>query len=97
MIAPLVTGAASLAGALLRTLSGSGAVRRALAVLAAGAAILFAVWRALDSAERRGAQERQAEIDRETLRRIDDANRAESDANSGSARDRRLHGRFDRD
>ncbi|MDE0706089.1 MAG: hypothetical protein OXH59_20430 [Rhodospirillaceae bacterium] len=85
--------AASLAGALLR----AKAVRRALAVLAAGAAILFAVWRALDSAERRGAQKRQAEIDRETLRRIDDANRAESDANSGSARDRRLHDRFNRD
>ncbi|MXW92426.1 MAG: hypothetical protein F4114_17595 [Rhodospirillaceae bacterium] len=85
--------AASLAGALLR----AKAVRRALAVLAAGAAILFAVRRALDSAERRGAQKRQAEIDRETLRRIDDANRAESDANSGSARDRRLHDRFNRD
>ena len=85
--------AASLAGALLR----AKAVRRALAVLAAGAAILFAVRRALDSVERRGAQKRQAEIDRETLRRIDDANRAESDANSGSARDRRLHDRFNRD
>lgn len=85
--------ATGLAGALLRTK----AVRRALAVLAAGAAVLFVLWRALDSAERRGAQKRQAEIDRETLRRIDDANRAESDANSGSARDRRLHDRFNRD
>ena len=85
--------AASLAGALLR----SAAVRRALAVLTAVAAAGFVLWRALNSAERRGARNRQAEIDRETLRRIDDANRAESDADSGSARDRRLHDRFDRD
>ena len=84
--------AASLA-ALLR----SKAVRRALAALFAIAAALFALWRTLESAERRGACRRQAEIDRETLRRIDDANRAESDADSGSARDRRLHDRFDRD
>ena len=85
--------AASLAGALLR----AKAVRRALAALTAAAAIRFILWRALNSAERRGAQKRQAEIDRETLRRLDDANRAESDANSGSARDRRLHDRFNRD
>ena len=92
----MIAVATGLLGALWR-LAARSAVRRALAVLAAGAAILFAVWRALDSAERRGAQKRQAEIDRETLRRIDDANRAESDANSGSARDRRLHDRFNRD
>ena len=85
--------AAGLAGALWR----SGPARRALAILSAAAAILFVLWRVLRSAERRGALKRQAEIDRETLRRIDDANRAESDANSGSARDRRLHDRFNRD
>ena len=85
--------AVNAAGLLLR----AKAVRRALAALTAIAAAGFVLWRALRSAERRGARTRQAEIDRETLRRIDDANRAESDANSGSARDRRLHDRFDRD
>lgn len=84
--------AVNAAGFLLR----AKAVRRALAALTAIAAAGFVLWRALRSAERRGANTRQAEIDRETLRRIDDANRAESDANSGSARDRRLHDRFDR-
>ena len=84
--------AVNAAGVLLR----AKAVRRALAALTAIAAAGFVLWRALRSAERRGASTRQAEIDRETLRRIDDANRAESDANSGSARDRRLHDRFDR-
>ncbi len=85
------------AGALWRFGLRSKAVRRALAALAAIAAAGFVLWRALNAAERRGARNRQADIDRETLRRIDDANRAESDANSGSARDRRLHDRFDRD
>ena len=89
--------AANLAGALWRFGLRSAAVRRSLAVLTAVAAAGFVLWRALNSAERRGARQRQAEIDRETLRRIDDANRAESDADSGSARDRRLHDRFNRD
>ena len=85
--------AASAAGALLR----SKTVRRALAVLSALAAAGFVLWRALRSAEQRGARTRQAEIDRHTLEKIDHANRAETDANSGSARGRRLHDRFDRD
>lgn len=89
--------AAGAAGALWRFGMRSKAVRRALAALTVLAAAGFVLWRALTSAERRGARTRQAEIDRETLRRIDDANRAESDANSGSARDRRLHDRFNRD
>lgn len=93
----MIAFAASAAGALWRFGARSKAVRRALAAASAIAAILFVLWRVLRSAERRGARERQAEIDRETLRRIDNANRAESDANSGSARDRRLHDRFDRD
>ena len=93
----MIAFAAGLAGALWRFAARAAPVRRALAVLSAAAAVLFLLWRALRSAERRGARERQAEIDRETLRRIDDANRAESDANFGSARDRRLHDRFDRD
>ena len=92
----MIAFAAGLARTLWRFMERSAPVRRALAALTAAAAILFVLWRALLSAERRGARERQAEIDRETLRRIDDANRAESDANSGSARDRRLHDRFDR-
>ena len=87
----------ALATGLAGVLSRSGPVRRAIAALSAIAAVGFVLWRALRSAERRGARGRQAEIDRETLRRIDDANRAESDADSGSARDRRLHRRFDRD
>ncbi len=84
---------ASLAGILWR----SGPVRRALAAASAVAAVGLVLWCALRSAEQRGARGRQAEFDRRTLERIDHANRAETDANSGSARDRRLHGRFNRD
>ena len=89
--------AAGLAATLWRVVGRSGPVRRALAVLSALAAAGFVLWRALRSAEQRGARARQAEIDRHTLEKIDHANRAETDANSGSARDRRLHDRFDRD
>lgn len=72
-------------------------IRWIVLTIGAAAAVAFILWRALSSAEHRGAMAQQAKTDRQTLRKITDATHAETDANSGSPRDRRLHDRFDRD
>lgn len=88
-----MTWLASLGTALLGTKAG----RWIAGVAAALAAIAILVWRMTRSAEERGGLKVIAKANKETLRKIGEANRAEVDANSGSARDERLHDRFDRD